>query len=404
MRDSRRVSHAMWRCLLGAMLALALGGCGSSAASLAAQPTSAGAMTATIPAGPPLRDVKVPYLLGVSMDSADDGWAVGYDGHGGAGFALHDQRGVWTKQPLTVQSADAGLSLTPLGAQMISATDGWIYGSIGQNITLPTRAAILHLTNGVWREEALPAGLTALHAVSFVSPTTGWALAYRTRDLNTDAVILKYAAGHWSVETTIGGHTLTTLSMATPTDGMAADGRAIYRYHNGVWAQTTLPASIPVDRFAGVAVVSATEAWALGFYSPPTQCQQDCGEIVDDVLAHYANGVWTQVKDALTLQLEYHDTFDSDEQFLPYPLSATTGGQVWITYGPMAHYSGGQRAAALETGCPSDFWGAAPVPGADEAWLIGSNGQLFHYAVGKVTHYETGAPCIYGIMPQSLEW
>jgi hypothetical protein len=59
----------------------------------------------------------------------------------------------------------------------------------------------------------------------------------------------------------------------------------------------------------------------------------------------------------------------------------------------MARYSGGQRAAALETGCASDFWAVAPVPGADEAWLIGSNGQLFHFAAGKMTRYETGAPC-----------
>jgi hypothetical protein len=349
-------------------------------------------MTAAIPAGPPLRDVKVPYLLGVSMDSADDGWAVGYDGHGGAGFALHDQRSVWTKQPLTVQSADAGLSLTPLGVQMISATNGWIYGSVGQNITLPTRAVILHLTAGAWREEALPAGLTVLRAVSFVAPTTGWALAYHFSITSTDTLILKYAVGHWSVETTIVGHALTILSMATPTEGMASDGGALFRYHNGVWAQSALPASIPTSRFAGVAMVSANEAWALAFYAPNVSCQE-CGSGEETVLAHYANGAWTQVKDALTLQLEYHNTFDSDEQFLPNHLAATTGGQVWLAYGPMAHYSGGQRAAALETGCPSDFWGAAPVPGNDEAWLIGSNGQLFHYAAGMVTRYETGAPC-----------
>lgn len=48
---------------------------------------------------------------------------------------------------------------------------------------------------------------------------------------------------------------------------------------------------------------------------------------------------------------------------------------------------------AFETGCPSDFWGVSAIPNADEAWLIGSNGQLFHYAAGKVTRYETGAPC-----------
>ena len=47
----------------------------------------------------------------------------------------------------------------------------------------------------------------------------------------------------------------------------------------------------------------------------------------------------------------------------------------------------------FETACSSDFWAASAVPGADEAWAIGSHGQLFHYAAGKVTRYETGAPC-----------
>jgi hypothetical protein len=373
------------------MVILALGGCGSSAASLTAQPTT----TATaIPAGPPLRDVKVPYLMGVSMDSADDGWAVGYDGHGGAGYTLHYQGGVWTKQPLTVQTSDPGLALTPLGVQMISANDGWISGSIGQNITLPTRAVILHLTAGAWREEALPAGLTALRAVSFVSPTTGWALAYHFSITSTDTLILKYAAGHWSVETTIVGHTLTTLSMATPTDGMAIDGHTLFRYHSGMWAQTTLPTNIADSQFVGVAMVSATEAWALGFNSTSGQRQQECGGGTETVLAHFANGVWTQVTDARTLRLELQHTFDSDMQFLPNALRATADGQVWITYGTLAHYAGGQRMDAFETGCPSDFWDTSPVPGADEAWAIGSNGQLFHYAAGKVTRYETGAPCI----------
>jgi hypothetical protein len=393
MRDSRRVSHAIWRRLLVAMLALALGGCGSSAASLTAQPKGAATLTTAIPAGPPLRDVKVPYLLGVSMDSVDDGWAVGYDGHGGAGYTLHDQGGVWTKQPLTVQTSDPGVTLTPLGVQMISATDGWIYGSVGQDITLPTRAVILHLTGGAWREEALPTGLTTLRAVSFVAPTTGWALAYRFSITSTDTLILKYAAGRWSVETTIVGHALTILSMATPTDGMAADGHTLFRYHNGMWAQTALPASIPTSRFAGVAMISANEAWALAFYSPNVSCQE-CGSGDETVLAHYANGTWTQVRDALTLRLEYHNTFDSDEQFLPDPLRATADRQVWITYGALAHYAGGARIGDFETGCSSDFWAASAVPGADEAWAIGSHGQLFQYAAGKVTRYETGAPCV----------
>ena len=42
-------------------------------------------------------------------------------------------------------------------------------------------------------------------------------------------------------------------------------------------------------------------------------------------------------------------------QFLPNALRATTDGQLWITYGGLAHYAGGQRMGAFETGCPSGF-------------------------------------------------
>ena len=95
------------------------------------------------------------------------GWAVG------AAFAPHDQRGVWTKQPLTIQTSDAGMTFSPLGIQMISPADGWIYGSVGQNITLPSRATMLHLAGESWQEETLPAGLSAIRAISFVSANTG---------------------------------------------------------------------------------------------------------------------------------------------------------------------------------------------------------------------------------------
>ncbi len=388
MRGPIRITPLIWRLLAVATLTLALGGCGaSSAGQITTQPTA----TAI---APPLSGVKVPYLTGVSMTSADEGWAVGYDGlAGGAAFALHDQRGVWTKQPLTIQIAGAGMTFSPLGIQMFSAADGWIYGSVGQNITLPSQAVMLHRASESWQEETLPAGLSAIRAISFVSADTGWALAYPADLASNDTVILKYADGQWTIQKRLFGVRLTTLSMATPTDGMAVGDHGLYCYKAGVWTPTALPASMPASRFVGVAMVSANEAWTLVFYTPATSCQE-CGSGDATVLAHYLNGAWTQVTDAQTLRLELQHTFDSDMQFLPNALRATADGQVWITYGTLAHYAGGQRMGAFETGCPSDFWDASPVPGADEAWVIGSNGQLFHYAADKVTRYETGAPCI----------
>jgi hypothetical protein len=196
---------------------------------------------------------------------------------------------------------------------------------------------------------------------------------------SNDTVILKYAGEQWTIQKRRFRVRLTALSMATPSGGMTVGDHGLYRYQAGVWTPIALPTSIPPSRFAGVALASATEAWALALYTPETSCQE-CGSGFEAVLAHDVNGAWTQVKDALTLPLERQHTFDPD-------------AQLWITYGTLAHYAGGQHMGA-DTGCPSDFWDASAVPGADAAWLVGSSGQLFHYAAGKVTRYEIGAPSI----------
>jgi hypothetical protein len=74
MRGPIRITPLIWCLLAVATLTLTLGGCGaSSAGQITTQPT------ATVVA-PPLSGVKVPYLTGVSMASADEGWAVGSNG------------------------------------------------------------------------------------------------------------------------------------------------------------------------------------------------------------------------------------------------------------------------------------------------------------------------------------
>lgn len=384
MRIATYCRSITWRWLLAAMTLVALVGCGvSSAGQLATQPTAA-AIT------PPLNGVKVPYLTGISMVSADEGWVVGFDGYfrGGA-FALHDQHGVWTMQPLSLQTSRTGMIFSPRGIQMLSASDGWIYGSLGQNYTVPLQAIMLHLVDGAWREEALPAGLSAIGAISFVSANTGWALAYPADLTSRDTLILRYSGGQWAIQKKLIGVRLTVLSMATRTDGMATGDR-LYWYKTGVWALTTPRGDIPSVSFASVAMVSANEAWGLAFDTPPSNCQE-CATGSYPILAHFANGIWTQVKDAATLSLEFHHTFAADP--VPNPLYATSGALVWITYGTFAHYAGDKRVATLTAECASDFWAISPVPGTDEAWVIGSSGQLFHYAVGKISRYETGAPC-----------
>ena len=79
-------------------------------------------------------------LLGISMDSPTDGWAVGY-GNGAKGIAryalyLHYTRGLWTQ----VQGPGNN---NVSGVTMLSANEGWAVGGGG---------LLLHYEDGAWSQ------------------------------------------------------------------------------------------------------------------------------------------------------------------------------------------------------------------------------------------------------------
>ncbi len=85
-------------------------------------------------------------LRAISMDSADDGWAVGLSGSNNDNdpnakpLFLHYTGGRW------VTATISNTTFRPGQVQMLSATDGWAFGLEGN------AQAALHYNNGMWQE------------------------------------------------------------------------------------------------------------------------------------------------------------------------------------------------------------------------------------------------------------
>lgn len=214
----------------------------------------------------------------ISMDSATDGWAVGgsaiihYDGQSWKQVSLHT-------------------SLQMERIQMVSKTEGWIVGS---DLT----DGILHYNGYAWTAQPLPASLELggqrtidLQDLSMVSATEGWASGEVNEILSLNpgqsmqapaaGVILHYTNGQWKVESTFDQAKVTTISLASATEGWAsgmfekttttqANGQTtsstsisplLLHYSNGIWTQVSGPSS-SVDGFIQVRSFSDTNSWA----------------------------------------------------------------------------------------------------------------------------------------------
>lgn len=175
-------------------------------------------------------------LHGISMDSADDGWAVGeYTGDtGGTRMPLlvhYTRQGGWITQKLTMP--DAVLEQV----QMLGLDDGWATGGDVANGPI-----VLHYQHGVWTPtpfaptaiaaatasyaplSAVPPGVSQIliQQAQFLSDTEGWA---------------------WGQD-----HT----------------DNVLWHYHNGQWQTSLRYPSASTANFFGLGINSATDVWVLG--------------------------------------------------------------------------------------------------------------------------------------------
>ncbi|HEV2457697.1 MAG TPA: hypothetical protein VGS80_04975 [Ktedonobacterales bacterium] len=239
------------------------------------------------------------------MDSSTDGWAVGHSvylaTHGAVvdgatiGVILHYTAGQWTV-------AEDNLAYAPTSVLMRAADNGWIVSGLD--------GLVLHYDGRTWTPPRAPLSSSLVPAaVSGVKGGDVWVAATDFggsagsggSDADAPEVVLRYDGRTWTRERLPDPRTrITSLAMISPTAGWAVgvlprpstgggggdatkpDNALILRYRDGTWEeQARFPG--PVDTFTsfnGIAMVSASEGWAVG---------------TSGLLVHYAQGVWTRV-------------------------------------------------------------------------------------------------------------
>ena len=269
-------------------------------------------------------------LNGISMVSADDGWAVGsatrekvvsqYPEKTPPTIPLlfHYTGGAWqlTKVP-------AGLNGSQLfTVAMRGAQDGWAGGGYNEDPTNdggysdpPTNktGVLLHYDGSAWVSVTVP-DLLNMTVQQIVYDPSGDAWAIATSSNYTGNVeILHEQGGAWSVvdARVLGGYIgFGGISMVSASEGWAAithypnvqSGPAtttLLHLQNGTWRVTNAYSSIA---FTSLTMLSVTDGWATASSTVPT----DKTATPTAVLFHYTDGVWKQSSHPLTSGDQYY--------------------------------------------------------------------------------------------------
>jgi hypothetical protein len=215
------------------LLAASLAAASSAAASSAAGPEQAAPAKPRCPAwdGVQLPGDNGEALAGVATLTSCGAWAVGALPGPGYQVTVIDQLtgSSWAEQPSPPPGSQSGLA----AVTATSVSNAW---AVGRTRVKVVHALIEHWNGATWstQQAAQPGGAahaTALTAVAAKSATDAWAVGY--------------------YQTATGRRTL------------------IEHWNGATWTQVPSPSPAGPDRnsqLTGVAAVSATEAWAVGYY------------------------------------------------------------------------------------------------------------------------------------------
>ncbi len=338
--------------------------------------------------------------------------------------------------PMTHGGYGGNHTLSPdvelLGVSMVSATDGWAVGDddpVGKHTAL-----LLHYTGVRWEQVALPKGLdptVGLSGISMVSPSEGWAVGPGWSDTSTTpatnrAALLHYTHGAWNVvPTTFNG--LTSVFMRTASDGWIAgsgpNGGLLLHYDGASWQQVTDPAltgltvgsvapvsasdvwitamgplvngmrpassilhfdghtwvtaTLPLGNAAlsRIVMVSATEGWAVGGYCG---CGTGHGPSTTpgSLILHYQNGVWSEVT---------NPSHPLGQYLFDIAMSSATEGWAAGFGGALLHYSSG--AWTVTNGPTTKGLLSLSLTSATDGWAVGDQGTILQFQYGAWSLY-----------------
>jgi hypothetical protein len=240
-------------------------------------------------------------LFAVAMVSASDVWAVGDS----AGWTYHLDGNTWASVP-----RPGGLALTSVA--MVSANDGWAVGGSNDCAYSPheTWGTILRWDGSAWSlvEESIPD--KKLNSVALVSATDGWAVGYYCHyngdySITYDSVTMRWNGSSWNEVDTPTEWSLNSVAMVSATDGWAVGGRGVILHWNGsAWSLASSPTSCILR---SVSMVSADDGWAVGGNSSSEYCSQP------SVILHWNGNTWSETVSPVSETLNSVAMISADE-------------------------------------------------------------------------------------------
>ncbi len=315
----------------------------------------------------------VSYLYGVNSDSASDAWAVGYYINPSTGatetLALHWNGTKWTEvaspNPGGTTSSGDFSSLGSVSA--ISATNAWAVGDHSNPTTGATQTLALHWNGTKWTEVASPnpggttssSDVSGLGDISANSATDAWAVGTYTNSTTgaTETLALHWNGTTWSEVSSPNPGGTTSSSDVSVVVGISAnsatDAWAVGWYTNPAtgatetlalhwngtsWSKVASPnpggtSSFAISYLNGVSANSTTDAWAVGYYFNPTT---SAGETLT---LHWNGTKWSKVASPNP----GGTTSSSNDNYL-YGVSAGSAPDAWAV-----GYYLNQTTGAVET-------------------------------------------------------
>jgi eukaryotic-like serine/threonine-protein kinase len=280
-------------------------------------------------------------------------------------------------------SVDGSLS----GVVAISASNAWAWG-LGCSDTKCTKTLILRWNGTTWAQVPSPDLGTAYYITGVAAASAGsaWAVGYTESGTSTRTLILRWNGTAWTrvpspspagsflygVAATPAGTAWAVGCTGCGTDSTATStSTLILRWNGATWTQVPPPVVGSLD---GVAAVSASSAWAVGYtITFPTSGRSGTSTLI----LHWNGATWAQVPSP-DLGTAYYITGVAAVS----ARSAWAVGYTSIVNGEVAstlilHWNG-----ATWTRVPSQNHGVGEITGvaatpAGTAWAVGCTGGCF---------------------------
>lgn len=229
--------------------------------------------------GPSRKSVR---LESMAMVSPDEGWAVGSaDTHA---LVLHYAHGHWAPVGVAGLASDSVSALR--GIAMVSAQEGWAVGSEPQPPSSEETTLLLHYTKGQWTRVAWSI-VGSLNGVAAFPSGDVWVVGEDNVPAGSPGLVVHLRQGVPIKEDRPTPSLLEDIAMVSSGEGWAVGGgAATVHYHDGVWTREGLT----IHQFAlmRVSLVSATEGWAVGssLVDPPPDPNASA------TLFHLSGGIW----------------------------------------------------------------------------------------------------------------